>query len=139
MRFDRPGDVATVLRVLYLLFDEGYSGDIDLSAEAIRLTRQLTARIDHPDVAGLLALLLLHHARRTGGAPGTQPGRMRSPGTPGRPPQRPPLPLTVRARMRSRLSSGEPPPPGSDEGIRGQLTRPSLSPFFPPRPLEPAR
>ncbi|MET8980126.1 DUF6596 domain-containing protein [Streptomyces sp. NPDC004539] len=63
-RFDRPGDVATVLRVLYLVFNEGYSGDVDLAAEAIRLTRQLTAVIDHPEVAGLLALMLLHHARR---------------------------------------------------------------------------
>ena len=40
VRFDRPGDVATVLRVLYLVFNEGYSGDVDLAAEAIRLTRQ---------------------------------------------------------------------------------------------------
>ncbi|GGX20220.1 RNA polymerase sigma factor [Streptomyces noursei] len=63
-RFDRPGDVATVLRVLYLVFNEGYSGDVDLAAEAIRLTRQLAAAIDHPEVAGLLALMLLHHARR---------------------------------------------------------------------------
>ncbi|MDQ0989219.1 RNA polymerase sigma factor [Streptomyces sp. V3I7] len=62
--FDRPGDVATVLRVLYLVFNEGYSGDVDLAAEAIRLTRQLAAIIDHPEVAGLLALMLLHHARR---------------------------------------------------------------------------
>ncbi|MEE4491004.1 RNA polymerase sigma factor [Streptomyces sp. BE230] len=64
VRFERPGDVATVLRVLYLVFNEGYSGDVDLAAEAIRLTRQLAARIDHPEVAGLLALMLLHHARR---------------------------------------------------------------------------
>ncbi|MFB6440136.1 RNA polymerase sigma factor [Streptomyces sp. NPDC056411] len=63
-RLDRPGDVATVLRVLYLVFNEGYSGDVDLAAEAIRLTRQLAAAIDHPEVAGLLALMLLHHARR---------------------------------------------------------------------------
>ncbi|MEU5778945.1 RNA polymerase sigma factor [Streptomyces venezuelae] len=63
-RFDRPGDVATVLRTLYLVFNEGYSGDVDLAAEAIRLTRQLVAAIDHPEVAGLLALMLLHHARR---------------------------------------------------------------------------
>src|SRR4051794_4407339 len=65
VRFDQPGDVATVLRVLYLVFNEGYSGDVDLAAEAIRLTRQLAAVIDHPEVAGLLALMLLHHARRT--------------------------------------------------------------------------
>ncbi|MFD4536590.1 RNA polymerase sigma factor [Kitasatospora sp. NPDC058397] len=64
VRFDRPGDVATVLRVLYLVFNEGYSGDVDLAAEAIRLTRQLKEAIDHPEVAGLLALMLLHHARR---------------------------------------------------------------------------
>ncbi|MFB6777958.1 RNA polymerase sigma factor [Streptomyces sp. NPDC056352] len=63
-RFDQPGNVATVLRVLYLVFNEGYSGDIDLAAESIRLTRQLAAAIDHPEVAGLLALMLLHHARR---------------------------------------------------------------------------
>ncbi|GGT23224.1 MULTISPECIES: RNA polymerase sigma factor [Streptomyces] len=64
VRLDRPGDVATVLRVLYLVFNEGYSGDVDLAAEAIRLTRQLSAYTDHPEAAGLLALMLLHHARR---------------------------------------------------------------------------
>ncbi|MGW7416229.1 RNA polymerase sigma factor [Streptomyces sp. NPDC054863] len=64
VRFDRAGDVATVLRVLYLVFNEGYSGDVDLAAEAIRLTRQLAARTGHEEVAGLLALMLLHHARR---------------------------------------------------------------------------
>ncbi|MGY1804913.1 RNA polymerase sigma factor [Blastococcus sp. SYSU D00922] len=64
VRLDEPGDVATVLLVLYLVFNEGYSGDVDLAAEAIRLTRQLAARIDHEEVAGLLALMLLHHARR---------------------------------------------------------------------------
>ncbi|WP_405945045.1 RNA polymerase subunit sigma-24 [Streptomyces sp. NBC_01020] len=64
VRFDQPGDVGTVLRVLYLVFNEGYSGDVDLAAEAIRLTRQLAARTSHEEVAGLLALMLLHHARR---------------------------------------------------------------------------
>ena len=64
VRFNQPGDVATVLRVLYLVFNEGYSGDVDLAAEAIRLTRQLSATTSHPEVAGLLALMLLHHARR---------------------------------------------------------------------------
>ncbi len=61
---DRPGDLATVLRVLYLVFNEGYGGDVDLAAEAVRLTRQLAAQIDEPEVSGLLALMLLHHARR---------------------------------------------------------------------------
>jgi predicted RNA polymerase sigma factor len=37
---------------------------VDLAGEAIRLTRQLDAQIDHEEVAGLLALMLLHHARR---------------------------------------------------------------------------
>lgn len=64
VRFNQPGNVATVLRVLYLVFNEGYSGNIDLAAEAIRLTRQLAAGSDDPEVAGLLALMLLHHARR---------------------------------------------------------------------------
>ncbi|WP_138760509.1 RNA polymerase sigma factor [Modestobacter altitudinis] len=64
VRFDAPGDVATVLRVLYLVFNEGYSGEVDLVAEAIRLTRQLATTIDHPEVAGLLALMLLTAARR---------------------------------------------------------------------------
>lgn len=64
VRLDQPGDVATVLRVLYLVFNEGYSGDVDLAAEAIRLTRQVSAAVEHPEVQGLLALMLLHHARR---------------------------------------------------------------------------
>ena len=61
---DRPGDLRTVMRVLYLVFNEGYSGDVDLAAEAIRLTRRLVASVDDPEVQGLLALMLLHHARR---------------------------------------------------------------------------
>ncbi len=64
VRFDEPGEVATVLRVLYLVFNEGYSGDVDLAAEAIRLARQLAAMTDDEEVAGLLALMLLHHGRR---------------------------------------------------------------------------
>jgi len=64
LRLDRPGDLGTVLRVLYLVFNEGYGGDVDLASEAIRLARQLVALTDEPEVAGLLALMLLHHARR---------------------------------------------------------------------------
>jgi len=60
---DRPGEVRTVMRVLYLVFNEGYSGDVDLAAEAIRLTRQLTTLAGVPEIDGLLALMLLHHAR----------------------------------------------------------------------------
>jgi predicted RNA polymerase sigma factor len=46
------------------VFNEGYSGDVDLAAEAIRLTRQLAALTNDSEVHGLLALMLLHHARR---------------------------------------------------------------------------
>lgn len=63
---EQPGDVPTVMRVLYLIFNEGYTGDVDLAAEAVRLTRQLAWSIDDPEVHGLLALMLLHHARRAG-------------------------------------------------------------------------
>ncbi len=61
---DRPGDLGTVLRVLYLVFNEGYGGDVDLAAEAIRLARHVVGITDDPEAAGLLALMLLHHARR---------------------------------------------------------------------------
>ncbi|HEX7349572.1 RNA polymerase sigma factor [Brachybacterium sp.] len=62
-RLDGPGSAASVARTLYLIFNEGYSGDVDLSAEAIRLTRELAGLVDDPEVHGLLALMLLHHAR----------------------------------------------------------------------------
>ncbi|ACZ31003.1 putative RNA polymerase, sigma-24 subunit, ECF subfamily [Xylanimonas cellulosilytica DSM 15894] len=64
-RFEEPGDVRAVLHVLYLIFNEGFTGAVDLSAEAILLTRQLVAAVpDDAEAAGLLALMLLHHARR---------------------------------------------------------------------------
>ena len=63
-QFSTPADIAVVLRVLYLIFNEGYGGRVDLAAEAIRLTRLLSHESDEPEVAGLLALMLLHHARR---------------------------------------------------------------------------
>jgi RNA polymerase sigma factor (sigma-70 family) len=75
---ERASRLAAVLHVLYLVFNEGYvatSGPalqrIELSAEAIRLTRLLHRMLpDDPEVTGLLALMLLTHARRgarTGG------------------------------------------------------------------------
>jgi len=64
VRFDELGDLATVLRVLYLVFNEGYSGEVDLADEAIRLTRQVRSMTDDEEASGLLALMLLHHARR---------------------------------------------------------------------------
>lgn len=97
-RFETPGDVTAVLRVLYLMFNEGFTSasavgrrpratapaggseraaapagqpvsarapEVDLAGEAIRLARQLTAAVPgDPEASGLLALMLLHHARR---------------------------------------------------------------------------
>lgn len=62
-RLDQPGDLAVVLRVLYLVYTAGHAGRVDLAAEAIRLTRQLTLATPEPEARGLLALMLLHHAR----------------------------------------------------------------------------
>jgi len=70
-RSDLPERLATVLHVVYLVFNEGYSassGDSltrhDLSAEAIRLGRLLVELLPEPEAVGLLALMLLHESRR---------------------------------------------------------------------------
>lgn len=63
-RLNRRGDLSSVLTTLYLVFNEGHSGDIDLVAEAIRLTRTLATMTKSAEVDGLLALMLIHHARR---------------------------------------------------------------------------
>jgi RNA polymerase sigma factor (sigma-70 family) len=62
-RLDRPGDLAVVLRVLYLVYTAGHAGRVDLASEAIRLARQLTLATAEPEARGLLALMLLNHAR----------------------------------------------------------------------------
>jgi RNA polymerase sigma-70 factor (ECF subfamily) len=60
-----PDRLAAVLAVIYLIFNQGYGGRVDLEAEAIRLGKVLaTLMPDEPEVQGLLALMLLHHARR---------------------------------------------------------------------------
>jgi RNA polymerase sigma factor (sigma-70 family) len=61
---DRPGDLAVVLRVLYLVYTAGHAGQVDLAVEAIRLARQLTLATEEPEARGLLSLMLLNHARR---------------------------------------------------------------------------
>jgi predicted RNA polymerase sigma factor len=73
---ERPERLAAVLEVLYLVFNEGYTASegvalhrVELTSEAIRLTRQLHADVPSDDpaageVAGLLALMLLTDARR---------------------------------------------------------------------------
>jgi RNA polymerase sigma factor (sigma-70 family) len=62
-RLNQPGDLAVVLRVLYLIYTAGHAGRVDLAREAIRLTRQLTLATEEPEARGLLALMLLNHAR----------------------------------------------------------------------------
>jgi RNA polymerase sigma-70 factor (ECF subfamily) len=60
-----PDRLAAVLAVVYLIFNEGYSGRAELAAEAIRLGRALTELMpDEPAVHGLLALMLFNDARR---------------------------------------------------------------------------
>ncbi|MCL4801466.1 MAG: RNA polymerase sigma factor, partial [Burkholderiales bacterium] len=73
-----PQRLASVLRVIYLVFNEGYSassGDsltrLDLSGEAIRLGRLLVELLPEPEAIGLLALMLLQESRR---AARTSPG-----------------------------------------------------------------
>ena len=70
-----PLRLESVLRVIYLVFNEGYTASSgptatrsDLSAEAIRVARLLLSLLPDPEIAGLLALMLLHesrHAART--------------------------------------------------------------------------
>ncbi len=71
-RADFPSRLASVLFVIYLVFNEGYSASSgesltrpDLSGEAIRLGRLLVELLPEPEVMGLLALMLLHESRRT--------------------------------------------------------------------------
>jgi RNA polymerase sigma-70 factor (ECF subfamily) len=71
-REDLPERLETVLQVIYLVFNEGYSassGDsltrADLSGEAIRLGRLLIELLPEPEAVGLLGLMLLHESRRT--------------------------------------------------------------------------
>ncbi|MDI1461441.1 sigma factor-like helix-turn-helix DNA-binding protein [Catellatospora sp. KI3] len=69
-----PARMAAVMEVLYLIFNEGYTASsgsdlhrVELTAEAIRLTRQLHQRLpEDGEAAGLLALMLLTDARRPG-------------------------------------------------------------------------
>jgi len=60
-----PGRLAAVLGVVYLIFNEGYGGRVDLASEAIRLGTALAGLMpDEPEVQGLLALMLITDARR---------------------------------------------------------------------------
>ena len=60
-----PDRLDAVLAVIYLIFNEGYGGRMDLAAEAIRLGRVMCELMpDEPEVHGLVALMLIHDARR---------------------------------------------------------------------------
>jgi RNA polymerase sigma-70 factor (ECF subfamily) len=70
-RTELPQRLDAVLRVIYLVFNEGYAASSgafvtrhDLSAEAIRLGRLLAELLPEPEARGLLALMLLHDSRR---------------------------------------------------------------------------
>ncbi len=67
-----PERLDSVLRVIYLVFNEGYSASVgaeltreDLTREAIRLGRLLMELLPEPEVMGLLAMMLLHESRRS--------------------------------------------------------------------------
>jgi RNA polymerase sigma-70 factor (ECF subfamily) len=60
-----PERLDAVLAVIYLIYNEGYGGRVDLGAEAIHLGRVLAVlMLDEPEVHGLLALMMIHHSRR---------------------------------------------------------------------------
>jgi len=75
---DLPERLDSVLRVIYLVFNEGYSASSgasltrhDVSGEAIRLARLLVELLPEPEAMGLLALMLLHESRRAARASAT--------------------------------------------------------------------
>jgi len=63
-RSDLPERLASVLHVVYLVFNQGYFSQAHLALEAIRLGRLLVELLPEPEAIGLLALMLLHDARR---------------------------------------------------------------------------
>ena len=145
-----PERLDGVLRVLYLVFNEGYaasSGDSlirrELCAEAIRLARIVVSLLpDEPEARGLLALMLLHDARRDarvgpdGGArPARRPGsvalgrRRASPRVrrSSRPRSARAGPARTRCRRRSRHSTTRRPPRPTRTGPRSRRSTPRSS------------
>ena len=110
--FEAPGDLVTVSSAPDLVFNEGYTGDVDLAAEAIRLTDRWRRSTEDQETVGPLASMLLHHARR--------PARTRRDGSLAPPGRAGPLPLEHLADRRGRRS------PADSAGSRP--TRPVPSP-----------
>ena len=147
-RLDQPGDLAVVLRVLYLVYTAGHAGRVDLAGEAIRLARQLTLATEEPEARGLLALMLLQPrpppgaTRLRGSHRHARPSRTAACGTPARSPRacascsrRWPLsaPAATRSRPRSppctttrqapRRPTGRRSSPGTTTSSRSPTTR----------------
>ena len=106
-----PDRLAAVLAVVYLIFNEGYGGRGDLSAEAIRLGRALAELMpDEPEVHGLLAMMLLPRRPPRGALSGRRAGAARRPG---------PLALGQRADRRRARGARAGPRPARPRALRG--------------------
>jgi len=106
-RLDQPGDLAVVLRVLYLIYTAGHAGRVDLAGEAIRLARQLTLGPRPPPRARRRSAGRRRRTRRPPAEPRTSPSATTSSD---RPPARGPpssreLAATARGFASSRFRS----------------------------------
>ena len=113
-----PDRLAAVLAVVYLIFNEGYGGRGDLAAEAIRLGRALAELMpDEPRRTALLALMLLHDARRDARLARRRARAARRPGPRALGPRARSRRAALRSTARSRSQRARPVRrPGGDRG-----------------------